>query len=630
MKVSTRRKAIFGGLFFLVILCIVWVNQNKTGVKGLGEKTATNDSLYNTFDQLPKGKYEAEVAREHLNAYYSGNMERFNQILSYFEKRAEKEHNTLAKVYIISNKASILLSQNNPDSALILGLQAYKQLDGEDDIVLGNVYNCIANSYYFLGKLDSAKYYMTKGFVFANTYKIDAFITKFGINLGTLNYTRMLYGAASYYFSVALEAAKRQNDIPLMLINNITTILSVQHRYKAADSLWNIYLSAMQKEKDPYQRQLFFLNRVLHLQNMGRLKESRVIYSEYHPEDIFEVLQVPYLHAVLNQAIYDQKEQAYTIFNKHRHWIGERYVPAVSELYNELTELIEANPSLLPMDTIVQWEKNYQQQLIDDPKAASHSNRLKSLIAKKRGNIKLAFQFLEESKLNDETFEKINDSLRHADFVEKNELSKLKEEINVTNLKVEQAERDNRYVNYLWMLSILVLICFIIALLFALSYRKTKLDYATEQINFMKAEEEYLTKEQDLNIRIVNLSQLIVLKAQDLGKKIKLVGSDDKEALHEVKKQIDELSRLGIEEKPQLADKLMDSHQTVFSKFPDFAENGNLTEKRIFILSIDGYKPKEIANVVGVSIQYVHNVRTRLRKKLNIDNNTEWESLKKM
>jgi DNA-binding CsgD family transcriptional regulator len=98
--------------------------------------------------------------------------------------------------------------------------------------------------------------------------------------------------------------------------------------------------------------------------------------------------------------------------------------------------------------------------------------------------------------------------------------------------------------------------------------------------------------------------------------------------LLDLKKEIDELSRLGIEDKPQLADKLIDSHKAMFERFPEFSELANLTEKRIFILSVDGYKPKEIANVMGVSIQYVHNVRTRLRKKLKLDNTIEWQTLK--
>lgn len=629
MSDNFKRLLILTGVLILVILFIVWINHTKNQSTVTKIYSPSPDSLISVFNRTPEGKYEVMVAREQVKAYYSGDKELYNELTTYFEQRAQKEGNSQAQAFISSNRGSVYLSENKPDSALILGKQAEALLEGTGNVGLGNVYNTIANSYYYLGKMDSAKFYMTKGFVFATTNKIDAFITTFGINLGTLNYEKMLYGAASYYFTTALEAAKRQQDVPLMLINNMTTILSVQGKYEDADSLWNMYYKDMMSSKDSYERQLYFLNHVLHQQNMGRLRDSRVIYSEYKPEEIYEVLRVQYLHAMLNQTLYDNKEQAISFFKQYKHWIGMRYPLALTEMFTDLSEVIEYNPSLLPIDTLKKWEKKFESDLATDPRARSHSNILKSIIARKQGNMALAYQFLERSRLDEVAFNSLNDSLRFADFAEKNELSLLKEKVYLANLKVEETERDKRYINYLWLLSLLVLIGFIVALLFALSYRKTKLNYALEQINFMKTEEDYLMKEQELNTRIVNLSQLIILKAQDLGKKIKLVASEDKEALQEVKKEIDELSRLGIEEKPQLADRLLDDHQAIFIRFPEFAETGNLTEKRIFILSIDGYKPKEIANVVGVSIQYVHNVRTRLRKKLNIDNTTEWESLKK-
>lgn len=629
MSINFKRSTILSGVLVLVIFFIVWINHTKNQSPGVSKSSPSLDSMITVFNRTPEGKYEMMVAREQVNAYYSGNKELYTGITGYFEQRAKKEGNKVAQAFIYSNKGSVYLAENKPDSALLMGKQAEQLLEGTENVGLGNVYNIIANSYYYQGKMDSAKSFMTKGFVFATTHKFDAFITTFGINLGTINYEKMLFGAASHYFTTALEAAKREQNVPLMLINNITTILSVQGKYAEADSLWNIYLGQMLASKDSYERQLFFLNHVLHQQNMGRLKESRVIYSEYKPEDVYEVLRVQYVHAMLNQSLYDNKDQAVAFFKQYKHWIGMRYPLALTEMFADLSELVEYNPTLLPMDTLQKWEKKFASDLIFDPKARSHANILKSIIARKQGNMALAYQFLEKSRLDEVAFNSLNDSLRYADFAEKNELSRLKEEVSLAHLQVEETERNRRYTNYFWLLSLLVLIGFIVALLFALSYRKTKLKYALEQINFMKTEENYLMKEQELNTRIVNLSQLIVLKAQDLGKKIKLVASEDKEALQEVKREIEELSRLGIEEKPQLADKLLDDHQAIFNRFPEFAETGNLTEKRIFILSIDGYKPKEIANVVGVSIQYVHNVRTRLRKKLNIDNTVEWESLKK-
>lgn len=618
------------GALLLVGLSVYLLTDIRNNANKSAGTSGASDSIYRAMDKLPTGKYEIEMAREQVKAYYSGNVPYYKQLTAYFEKRAEKEGNKLAWSYILSNKATILLGENKPDSALILGKEAEKNAEDKTNVGLGNIYNVIANSYYYLGQQDSAKYYMTKGYLFATTRKIDVFIMTFGINLGTYYYDHLLFGAASYYFYAALEASKRADNTPLMLINNITSILSVERKYKEADSLWNKYIAQMEKAGDPYEHQLYFLNRMLHLQNMERWKESRRIYSEYKPEEIFDVMQISYLRAILNQTLKENPGAAPALVIKHRDWIGKNYVQVLTELFIDLRDIINKNPSLIPMDSILKWERNVAAELEDNPKAASNSNKLKSLIAYKKGNMALAYELMEKGRLDDIAFEEINDSLRFADFAEKNQLSKLKEDISVANLKIEQAQKEKISTNYLWILSLGVLMSFIIALLFALSYRKTKLDSVLDQMSFIKAEENYLLKEQELNSRIVNLSQLIVLKAQDLGKKIKLISSDDNETLQEVKREIDELGKLAIEEKPQLADNLIGNHQGIFDRYPEFSETANLTEKRIFILSIDGYKPKDIANVVGVSVQYVHNVRTRLRKKLNLDNNVEWESLKKV
>jgi DNA-binding CsgD family transcriptional regulator len=625
MEIKMIRRIGAIGIIGVIAAIVFLVTKNRIPTLEGGSSV---DSLINVFDQLPEGEYEVAIARQQVQAYYHGDKETSDRLTSYFEKRAEKDDNNIARAYIKSNQAGFLLSADKPEKAMVLAQEAEKYAEGTNIVGLGNIYNTIASSYYHLGHLDSAKYYFTKGYLFATSQKIDVFISTFAINLGTYYYDQLLYGAASYYFNIALEASKRQDKIPLMLINNMTSILAAQHLNTQADSLWNLYWPEMQNVKEPYEHQLYFLNRTLHMQNMERWKEARKVYVEFAPEEISEALRVSYIHAYLNQLLHDHSDQTTSFFIKYRHWIGERYVLAVAELNSELQTIVNRYPGLLPMDTMLLWEKNFAKELTANPKAMEHSNKLKSLVAYKKGNVHLAYDLLVESALNEKTFELMNDSLRYADFAEKNQLSKLKEDINIANLKVEQAQNEKKYITYLWVLAFLVLLGFIAALLFALTYRKTKLNYAMEQINFMRTGELHLMKEQELNTRIVNLSQLIVLKAQDLGKKIKLVSSQDKGALLDLKKEIDELSRLGIEDKPQLADKLIDSHKAMFERFPEFSELANLTEKRIFILSVDGYKPKEIANVMGVSIQYVHNVRTRLRKKLKLDNTIEWQTLK--
>lgn len=627
MKIDKLQKICFVGGVIIAVVVIYLSIRNKHST--IERKGYAMDSIYNAFDELPEGEYERTIARAQVQAYYQGKKEYYKWITEYFEKRAERDDNNTARAYLKSNKASFLLAERKAEQAITLAREAEKDAGENDLVVLGSIYNTIANAHYRMGNMDSAKYYMTKGYLFATSKKMDVFIYTFAASLGTHYYNHLLYEAASYYYGIALEAAKREKNIPLMLINNMTSILEERQQYSEADSLWNAYLPEMKKVKNPYERQLFFLNRTIHLQNTNRWEEAFPIYSEFGPEDIYEELRVPYMHAMLNQLLHDRSAQTKIFFKKYRHWIGERYVPAVTEVFIELEKVIGLDPSLLPMDTLLAWEKKFAMAFKENPRAVSNSNKLKSLVAYKKGDLQLSYLLLEKSGQYEIADDEISDSLHQADLEVRDQLTKLREKITIANIKVEQAENQKKYESYLWILSVAVLVGFIVALLYALSYRKTKLDYATEQIHFMKMEEGHLIREQELNTRIVSLSQLIVLKAQDLGKKIKLVSSGDKEMLQDVKKEIEELSRLGIDDKPQLADKLIDDHQSVFDKFPEFEEITNLTERRIFILSVDGYKPKEIADVVGVSIQYVHNVRTRLRKKLQLDSGIAWESLKK-
>lgn len=233
MKIFVRKNIInvvIIGALLLVGLSVYFLRGLYTSGNHLGGTSGGSDSIYRVMDKLPTGKYEIAMAREQVKAYYSGNIPYYKQLTAYFEKRAAKEDNNLAWLYIKSNKASILLKENKPDSALLMAKEAESFAEDKTNVGLGNVYNTIANSYYHLGNQDSAKFYMTKGYLFATTQKIDIFIVTFAINLGTYYYDHLLFGAASYYFNTALEASKRIENTPLMLINNITSILSVQRK----------------------------------------------------------------------------------------------------------------------------------------------------------------------------------------------------------------------------------------------------------------------------------------------------------------------------------------------------------------------------------------------------------------
>jgi DNA-binding CsgD family transcriptional regulator len=42
-------------------------------------------------------------------------------------------------------------------------------------------------------------------------------------------------------------------------------------------------------------------------------------------------------------------------------------------------------------------------------------------------------------------------------------------------------------------------------------------------------------------------------------------------------------------------------------------------EQRVYVLAQSDYRPKDIANMLGYSVQYVRNVKSRIRKKFDLD-----------
>jgi DNA-binding NarL/FixJ family response regulator len=98
-----------------------------------------------------------------------------------------------------------------------------------------------------------------------------------------------------------------------------------------------------------------------------------------------------------------------------------------------------------------------------------------------------------------------------------------------------------------------------------------------------------------------------------------------KDQIRELKTESLAIQNAFSEAKPQLADKLLEDYSEIQLDFPGVSEL-NMTEKRIFVLSINGYHSKEIGSILGLTGQYVNNARTRIRKKLDISEN--WNEIK--
>jgi precorrin-6B methylase 1 len=87
----------------------------------------------------------------------------------------------------------------------------------------------------------------------------------------------------------------------------------------------------------------------------------------------------------------------------------------------------------------------------------------------------------------------------------------------------------------------------------------------------------------------------------------------EKERQIEKESQIEDVVALDSDENPGIAQKIIEENHDWDRKYPGF-ESLNKTEKRVFVLTMENYGSKEIAHVLGVAVQYVRNVKSRLRK----------------
>jgi len=136
----------------------------------------------------------------------------------------------------------------------------------------------------------------------------------------------------------------------------------------------------------------------------------------------------------------------------------------------------------------------------------------------------------------------------------------------------------------------------------------------------LQTEQDVLKREQELNNRIVEYSKSLIERNISLRNEISTAIAS---APNAVKSEVNQILKdfqvhgFNSQENPSIAKQLIKEKEDWNDKYPGF-NLLNKTEQRVFVLTMESYRPKEIANVLGVSTQYVRNVKSRLKTKLNL------------
>jgi tetratricopeptide (TPR) repeat protein len=611
-------------LFLLVFLR----GDSETNNKILLSNSA--DSLWAQLSKIKEGSYEMVTFRElHRLSQMPNKKSEHDKLLGLALQRGEREGNQRVQVYYNINKSFNLIWVGSYDSALQCGQRAMELGKSFTDISPCMYYSPISISYYQLGNWSEAINFMKMGYEHAKKVKDYANLNSYATNLGTYYFNNGMYGSASRYFHEAVAAGQKNGKISNVLINNIISIKSTELGVLSTIEDWKNYDSILSKPSNEFERQLTLLNKVNLFQAQKRWEEASRLLQQVPDSALDLYFIINKMSLVLNDLNRkpDRLIRMSEYVVQHKHWLRRNFTQGLMELHTNLNDVIQYNPNLLPLDTLFKWEVDNDANLNQNALAKSFLNELYAKHYASSGNYVMSSNRLSAAMVYTREYMQTNDSLKRADFIERMENARINEKLDDLTIELQQKTQRNQLVTIVLIALLLILGLTILVLWLLNRKREKSLELIQVQLHQQEEEQRFLRKERELNDRIVSITHMMMEKTGDLVKQLKGMKSANKEDLEEIRKALEAMVRVDTGSNPQMADTLMKENDALLNNYPAIKDL-NLTERRIFILSVEGFKSKDISNLVGVTPQYIHNVRSKIRKILNLENQIHWEELK--
>jgi hypothetical protein len=552
-------------------------------------------------------------------------------LLNEMNEKAQDEENKLALYYVNSLKCYIFSSEKQYEQSVNHGKIALDIATKYfDTINITNTYQNICASYSQIAQSDSVEKYTSLGFEHALIKGDSIMLKTFAMNLGTLAFNKNLPGLAGYYF-VKASAIKANGfaNTDTLLYANLVSILISNKDYEEAEKIWQLRNLDAALDGDEYDNQNLQCNRIALFQAQKKWDKSRALLSKLNLESFNPDFKAALFTNTWNQ-IYNDKgiEACADYISKHKAFFEEYFIQVVSSLI-----------TLLPHDQIYRigsLNSTFVQSLIDKYAIEQSNDRLLKYSAHMLLGIILQYEDKHEqanknyliAHKNHNEYLEINDSLRVRDIDHEIKFERLLSEQYELNRILTTKTKENQMLILLGSISILFLVTLII--LFYLNGQRKQVEFQLLSIEKQQIEEKdkHLEKEKQLNNRIVELSKSIIIKSNELGSTITSTTTNSAKELYNIKRELAKISYFENIEHPEIADKLYQNNELYEKLFPSL-KDFNKTEKRIFALSAEDYKVKDISILMGLSSQYVHNVRSRLKKKVGLNEEITWSEFKK-
>jgi tetratricopeptide (TPR) repeat protein len=639
MKISRHKALTFLSLFLILLGGCKSKEKSELVVLTGGTKPLKSDQIFDYLDNK-KENYErlvgvtlfAKVTMRDTSALVK-------KALQVYRKRAEEEGENNLKLVGYSKllesadrrrnlvihgvtKSDIELANSITD----LNQQVLKIGDQLNDTTMKILaITQLSSNYFGLGKNDSAEMLTKLGFDLAYNNRDYVHIHFFGVNLGYVFNKKSMYGAAQQYFETALDAAKRVGSPHTMAVNNLVGLLVSEKNFYDADQLWNQEFANKELNPDSYEDQVLIINKAYILQKLGKYKEGQIWINKIKIVANYPDLQIDFHRVILNHMEHENLNTSLYLDSIKAIWLS--YPPdGIKKMNVFIQNALPENSNLLT-DKDIKFIDSFVDQSTDDYYDwVDIYESVKGVRAQSRGDLNEAIGHFRKA-LEIKELANIKDGIsRKSDITEKLHIREQQAKLEESNILLEH-ER-NSYLWYRLVTAAIILLGIFIIFIIVRERGRLKLqnDLVEKELILEKKSAEALQLENEINGRVLALSKLVIAKADRINKLLMALNENNfKDQIRELKTESLAIQNAFSEAKPQLADKLLEDYSEIQLDFPGVSEL-NMTEKRIFVLSINGYHSKEIGSILGLTGQYVNNARTRIRKKLDISEN--WNEIK--
>jgi hypothetical protein len=594
--------------------------------------TSNKQSTDIFFNGLPKLEGNEWLIIKYITELHQNNeIEKAYKLLVDFNDKSQKEDNKLAQYYYHSLKCYLLITEEQFEQSVNHGKKAiYLANTYFDTMNISHTYQNVCAAYFQTQQKDSGEKYTKLGFEHALSIGDSVMLKTFSMNLGTISYNRNLLGLAGYYFTKAANInAPGFASTDTLLYANLVSILIDKNDYDEAEKIWQAHELDKAANGNKYLNQNLLNNKIALCQAQKKWDESRTLleglnYQNFEP-DFKEGIFTNIWWQLYNDKGINACNQ---FFTENVSFFENNFTEIAPSLINNLPHSVISKISILNSDRLEKMIVKHRIYDSEDFLLKYATQIILGLILKNENKQAEASEAFLNAFESQRKYNELNDSLRVTDINYQIKFERLLNDQYDLNQKLIAKTKQNQILILLGSVSILFLVTLIILFYLNSQKKQTEIQLLALEKQQIKEKEKHSEKEKQLNNRIVELSKSIIIKTNELGNNLIVQPGNSAKELYKIKRELAKISHFDNIEHPEIADQLYETNEQYEKLFPSL-KDFNKTERRIFALSIEDYKVKDIGTLMGLSNQYVHNVRSRLKKKVGFTEDISWSEFKR-